>query len=131
MTAFRSLAALAVGLLLPLGACAPTVPGPAASPAEIAPAAQVSYGTIVSVRPVIASAAGPGPGGADPRANILVAVGVGGQGLNTGKEVEFIIQEDGAVQPISVVQTNDGSLAPGQRVVLTRGTRTRIARAGA
>ncbi len=123
MTAFRCLAVLA-GLLLLLGACAPTATVPTALPA--ATAGQLSYGTIVSVRPVTVSASGPGP-----RADIFGAIGMAGPGQNGDKAVEFIIREDGAAQPISVVQTGEDGLVPGQRVILTRGTRTRIARAGA
>ena len=72
------------------------------------------------------------------RANIIGAVGgaiVGGivgsvveNGVSTGNAVEFIIREDDG-QTISVVQTNEEQFSPGERVVLTRGARTRIARA--
>jgi outer membrane lipoprotein SlyB len=75
--------------------------------------------------------------GGDRRTNILGAIGgavVGGlvgnvveKSTSTGQAMEFIIQEDNAAQPISVVQTNEENFRPGQRIVLTRGDRTRLA----
>jgi outer membrane lipoprotein SlyB len=158
MIAFRTFAAaLAVGTPLMLGACAPMNTNTTYTGADLGRTAQVSYGTILSMRPVtvqgpntgvgtlggaaVGGVAGSFIGGRDPRANILGAVagaivgGVAGtvaeRGLSTGNAVEFIIQEDGAPQPISVVQTNEENFAPGERVVLTRGARTRIAHYGA
>ena len=45
-----------------------------------------------------------------------------------GGSVEFIIREDSG-QTISVVQSNEENFRPGERVVLTRGSRTRLGRA--
>ncbi|MDE2197424.1 MAG: glycine zipper 2TM domain-containing protein [Rhodospirillales bacterium] len=73
----------------------------------------------------------------DVRGNILGAIGgaiIGGvagsaieSGVSTGSAMEFIIREDSG-QTISVVQTNETGLQPGDRVVLTRGARTHISR---
>jgi outer membrane lipoprotein SlyB len=145
------LAAMLV-LLAGLAACAPANTNTTYSAADIGRAARVSYGTIISMRPVVVQGQNTGLGAiggaavggvagsfigrSDPRANILGAVAgavVGGLAGNaiegsasTGNAVEFIIQEDGASQPISVVQTNEDNFQPGQRVMLTRGARTRL-----
>jgi outer membrane lipoprotein SlyB len=153
MTHFHRLSAgLALAVVLGLGACAPVNTNTTYTGADIGRTAQVSYGTIVSMRPVTVQGrptgvgtvggavaggvAGSFIGGRDPRANLLGAVGgavVGGlvgtaveQSASTGEAVEFIIQEDGSPSPISVVQTNEENFHPGERVVLTRGARTRI-----
>jgi outer membrane lipoprotein SlyB len=142
--------------ILGLDGCAPTNTNTTYTSADIGRTAQLSYGTIVSMRPVVVQGQNTGVGtlgGAaiggtagsfigrnDVRGNILGAVGgavIGGlvgyaaeNALSTGQAVEFIIQEDNAPAPISVVQTNEESFRPGERVVLSRGARTRIARAG-
>jgi len=69
--------------------------------------------------------------------NILGAIGgaiIGGlagtmaeRSATTGEAMEFIIREDDG-QTISVVQTNEERFQAGERVVLTRGARTRIGR---
>jgi hypothetical protein len=46
------------------------------------------------------------------------------------ERVEFIVQLDRVPQAISVVQDNPDNLSPGDRVLLTRGDRPSIARAG-
>ena len=144
----------AIGLvaLLGMGACAPRNTNTTYTGADIGRSAQVSYGVIVSMRPVTiqggqsgvgtfgGAAAGATAGsfiGGDPRMRILGAIGgaiIGGLAgsaaegsLSTGQAVEFIIREDSG-QTISVVQTNEDSFQPNERVVLTRGARTRIAR---
>ena len=144
----------AIGLvaLLGMGACAPRNTNTTYTGADIGRSAQVSYGVIVSMRPVTiqggqsgvgtfgGAAAGATAGsfiGGDPRMRILGAIGgaiIGGLAggaaegsLSTGQAVEFIIREDNG-QTISVVQTNEESFQPNERVVLTRGARTRIAR---
>lgn len=145
-----------VTFALGLSACAPTNTNTTHSAAEIGRTAQISYGTIVSMRGVVVQNRSTGAGtlgGAaiggvagsfigrnDVRGNILGAVGgaiVGGlvgtaveSSASTGQAVEFIIQEDNAAAPISVVQTNELNFLPGERIVLSRGARTRIARAG-
>lgn len=141
-----------LALLAGLAACAPANTNTTYRATDIGRTARVSYGTIISMRPVVVQGqptglgaiggaavggvAGSFIGRSDPRANILGAVAgavVGGLAGNaiegsasTGNAVEFIIQEDGASQPISVVQTNEDNFQPGQRVMLTRGDRTRL-----
>jgi outer membrane lipoprotein SlyB len=137
--------------LLPLAACAPTNTNTTYSANEVGRTAQVTYGVIVSMRPVtvesqntglgglVGAAAGATAGsyiGGDTRANILGAIAGGLVGAVAGNAVqnaagkgqayEFIIREDSG-NTISVVQTDELNFAIGQRVVLTRGARTRIA----
>ena len=154
MTMFRSFAAIALIATLGVSACAPQRTNTTYSSADIGRTQQLSYGTIVSMRAVTVQnrdtgigattgavaggVAGSFIGGRNPGANFVGAVGgaiLGGvvgneveKSANTGQAVEFIIQEDNAPQPISVVQTNEDNFRPGERVVLTRGARTRIAR---
>lgn len=114
--------ALALTALLGVSACAP---GGANSPAPgaIGGAGRASYGVIVSCRPIEAAT-----GGGDVRGAILGAVGgPDGQGASEAA-FEFIIREDNG-QTLSVVQTNAAGLRPGERVVLSMGTRTRLSRA--
>jgi outer membrane lipoprotein SlyB len=140
--------------LAPLAACAPTNTNTTYAASEIGRPADVTYGVIVSMRPVTVQAQNTGIGalggaaaGAtagsfigrnDVRANILGAVAGGLIGavagnaveksVNKGDAVEFIIrQDDGST--LSVVQTNEDGFRPGDRVVLTRGARTHIAHA--
>jgi outer membrane lipoprotein SlyB len=149
----RALAAgLCLAMALGAAACGPRNTNTTYTAADIGRTAEVSYGVIVSMRPVAiqgrygagalgGAVAGGAAGsyiGGDPRANILGALGgalVGGivgagveQGVTSGQAVEFIIREDSG-QTISVVQTNEENFQPNERVVLTRGARTRIARA--
>lgn len=137
-----------------LAGCAPANTNTTYTAADIGRTAHISYGVIVSMREVrvqgqqtgigtmggaaAGAVAGSYIGGRDPRANVLGAIGgaiVGGiagtaveNAANSGVAVEFIIREDNG-QTISVVQTNEDQFRPGERVVLTRGARTRIARA--
>lgn len=138
--------------LLAVGACAPRNTNTTYGAADIGRSAQVSYGVIVSMRPVTIQGGSTGVGtlggaaagatagsfiGGDPRAHILGAIGgaiIGGLAgtaiegsASSGQAVEFIIREDSG-QTISVVQTNEEGFQPNERVVLTRGARTRIAR---
>jgi outer membrane lipoprotein SlyB len=139
---------------LGLAACAPSNTNTTSSADEIGRTAQISYGTIVSMRGVVVqnpntgagTLGGAAPGGAsgsfigrnDVRGNILGAVsgavvgGLAGTPVQTsgskGQAVEFIIQEDNAAAPISVMQANELNFVPGERIMLTRGARTRIAR---
>jgi len=88
-------------------------------------AERVSYGVIVSRRPIEAPAAA----GRDVRGAILDAVGGPAGGPEAGKPAfEFIVREDDG-HTVSVVQTNETGLRPGERVVLSMGTRTRLSRA--
>jgi len=148
----RLAAAVAAAAMLAVGACAPRNTNTTYTGADIGRSAEVSYGVIVSMRPVTiqggrtgigtlgGAAAGATAGsfiGGDPRMHILGAIGgaiVGGlagtaveSSATTGQAVEFIIREDTG-QTISVVQTNEEGFQPNERVVLTRGARTRIAR---
>ena len=138
--------------LLGVSACAPRNTNTTYTGADIGRSAQVSYGVIVSMRPVTiqggqsgvgtfgGAAAGATAGsfiGGDPRMRILGAIGgaiVGGLAgsaaegaLSTGQAMEFIIREDSG-QTVSVVQTNEENFQPNERIVLTRGARTRSAR---
>jgi outer membrane lipoprotein SlyB len=154
-TALRAIAVpLALSLALGLSACAPQNTNTTYTSADIGRTAQVSYGIIVSMRNVEVQGAPSGVGtvgGAvaggvagsyighgDPRAGIIGVIGgaiLGGlagnaieRGVSTGNAVEFIIREDNG-QTISVVQTNEENFHPGERVVITRGARTRLSHA--
>ena len=149
--------ALALALaapLLPLSACAPTHTNSTYSAYEIGQPAQVAYGVIVSMRPVVVQAQNSGIGGLggaavgatagsfignnDVRANILGAIVGGIAGAVAGnaiessvgqdQAVEFIIREDNG-NTVSVVQTNGQDFRVGDRVVLTLGARTHIGHA--
>lgn len=147
--AFASLA------LVSLSACAPARTNSTYSGADLGRTARISYGTIVSMRGVTVQgqpsglgtlggaaaggAAGSFIGGPDIRGNIIGAIGgalIGGLvgsvtegALSQADAVEFIIQEDNVPAPISVVQANEDGFHPGERVVLSRGARTRLAHA--
>ncbi len=151
-----ALAPLAVALSLTFGlvACAPTNTNSTYTSQDIGRTASISYGVIVSMRDVevqgrptgvgtlggaaVGATAGSLIGRGDPRANIVGAIfgaivgGVAGNAIersaSTGAAIEFIIREDDG-QTISVVQTNEDGFRPGERVVLTRGARTRLQRA--
>ena len=147
----RTLAVL-VGLTAGLGlaGCAPVYTNSSYSGADVGRSATVSYGVIVSMRGVVVQGGGTGVGtvagavaggiggsfiGGGGRGNALGALGgalIGGiagtvleNGANQRQAVEFIIQEDSG-QTISVVQSNEENFRPGDRVVLTRGARTRL-----
>ena len=148
-----AVAGCVLAALFGVAACAPQNTNTTYSGQDIGRAASVSFGTIVSMRPVAVQGEGTGLGaigGAaaggvagsfignnDVRGNILGAIGgaiVGGVvgsavegGLSQGQAVEFIIRDDSG-QTISVVQTNEENFQVGERVVITRGARTRLAR---
>lgn len=133
--------------------CAPQNTNTTYSSTDIGRTATITYGWIVSMRPVTVQAENTGVGaigGAavggvagsfigrnNVGANVLGAVGgalIGGLAGNAienqvgrGTAFEFIIHQDDG-QTISVVQTNEDNFQPGERVILTRGARTRIAR---
>ncbi|MFT8244334.1 glycine zipper 2TM domain-containing protein [Roseomonas sp. BN140053] len=153
---FRSLAvplALPLALGAGLAGCAPQNTGTTYSSAALGRAASVSYGTIKGLRPVTVQGNGAGVGavggavagglagsfiGGDPRSNIIAGLGGAllgglagsaiGNAASTGQAVEFFIGEDYGTD-ISVVQTNEEGLQVGDRVVISRGDRTRISRA--
>lgn len=107
-----------VGVALAVAGCASRPMPTAVAPPVVA----LSFGTIVSIRPAVVRSTG----GAD----LLGAVGGVGQAamqrFAREREQEFIVHEDGAVAPISVVQGNEMQLRPGDRVGLTRDGRTRL-----
>ena len=119
--------ALALVALLGVSACAPDIVS-GAYPGAAGAAKRLSYGVVVSRRPIAVTGEGPDAAGRDVRGAILGAVG-GPAGEEAGKPAfEFIVREDGG-QTVSVVQTNEAGLRPGDRVVLSMGTRTRLSRA--
>lgn len=151
MRAFAVLAVLGGGL----AACAPANTNTTYGSAAIGRTASVTHGTILSMRDIQISGSGPGVGtaagaaagglagsfiGGGTRSNILGALGgalVGGLAgtavqnqATRGTATEFIIREENG-GTIAVVQTNEERFVPGERVILIRGDRTRIARAGA
>jgi outer membrane lipoprotein SlyB len=105
-----------VGLL---AACAPTNP----APTDTVQPPNLGYGVIVSIRAITVSGAA--------HANVAVAFGgpmAGGiEGAPTSPAVEFIVRKDSG-DTISVVQSNDENFRPGERVGLTDGPHTRVAR---
>ncbi len=119
MRALRPFITLALLAVLGLAACAPGRGGGVAAPVA-SHAAPLSYGTILSMRPVV---------GANLAANFAhVLGGVQPSAVRApASAVEFIVQEDDALQPISVVQPNDADLHTGARVVLSHGDHTRLA----
>jgi len=70
------------------------------------------------------------PAGGDARGAVLAALGGPKAQAAAAERVEFIVQLDHIPQAISVVQGNPDNLRPGDRVLLTRGDRPSIARAG-
>ena len=143
----------ACALLLAVPACAPANTGSTFACRDLGRAAYVSYGTIVSSRPVqvagtsgIGTLAGAAAGatagsfiGGDTRSNILAGLGgaiVGGIAGNAiersatgGTATEFVVREDRGGD-IAVVQTNEEGLQPGDRVAISRSDRVRLARVG-
>jgi outer membrane lipoprotein SlyB len=113
--------ALTLAALLGLAGCAtPAAPTPAATELQ-RPAA--TYGVVVSRRPIQA------PTGNDIRGSILGAVGNRlPAGTATTAACEFIVREDNG-QTVSVVQTDEVGLRPGDRVVLSVGSRAHLSRA--
>ncbi len=142
---------LAASLVCGLTACAPVNTNSTYSSYDIGRTANLSYGVIVSMRNVevqgqptgigtmggvaVGATTGSLLGRGDPRAGIVGVIagaivgGIAGSAIeasaNTGYAVEFIIREDSG-QTISVVQTNEDGFRPGERVVMTRGARTRL-----
>jgi len=124
----RSFLAVVLAGLFALAACAPAdAPAPAATVA-----APTSHGVLVAIRPVPATIAN--ARGGDVRGNILGAVAgtaaitAADAGAAPDAAFEFILREDGG-QTVSVVQTNEAGLRPGEHVVLSDGPWTRLSRA--
>lgn len=145
------IAALLIGGAV--SACAPQQSGSSFSSASMGRAASVSFGTIIGMRPVHVQGSGSGIGtaagavaggvagsfiGGDWRSNALAGLGGAvlgglagnaiGSGVSGGNAVEFFIREDQGGD-ISVVQTNEEGLQVNDRVVISRGDRTRLSRA--
>ncbi len=115
--------AVAVATLLAIAACALQRTDQVPTTEDTRPAVDVRYGTIVAIRPASHPADNAGV------ATILLAIGAAGSGAPArGRAVEVIVREDFAAAPMSVVQSDAQHLRPGDRVVITRGTRTRLAR---
>ena len=154
---FRVLyAALSLAVVMLSVACAPHNTNSTYGANDIGRSGTVSYGVIVSMRPVtvqspqtgVGTIGGAVAGGAagsligrnNVTANIIGAVGgailggVAGSAIegsaSRGQAMEFIIREDSAPQPITVVQTNEEGFRPGERIAILRTDRTRIARTG-
>ncbi len=144
---------LAALSLVAVAACAPQNTATSFGPGSMGMAADVSYGTIVGARPVMVQGSGGNIGtvagavaggvagsfiGGDWRSNALAGIGgaiLGGMAGNAigntvsqGQAVEFIVREDRGGD-IAVVQTNELGLQPGDRVMISRGDRVRLARA--
>jgi outer membrane lipoprotein SlyB len=145
--------AAALALVIAVPACAPANTGTTFTPAAMGSAAQVSFGTIVNTRPVQVQGSSGGVGGVggavagglvgstiggDWRAQMLAGVGgalVGSlagsaaeRNLSSGTATAFVVQEDRG-SAFEVVQTNEESLAVGDRVMISRGDRVRLSRA--
>jgi outer membrane lipoprotein SlyB len=113
-------AALALPALFGLASCgtgSPPVPPAGAAAGRAAP---VTYGVVVTIRPL------PAPG--DRTGTILGAVG-SGPAPGQPASFEFILREDDG-RTLSVVQTNAEGLRPGERIVVSMGERTLVGRAG-
>ena len=149
----RALAPLfaACALLLAVPACAPANTGSTVAARDLGRAAHVSYGTIVSSRPVqvagssgVGTLAGAAAGatagsfiGGDTRSNILAGLGgaiVGGiagtaieRSATGGTATEFVVREERGGD-IAVVQTNEEGLQVGDRVAISRSDRVRLSR---
>jgi outer membrane lipoprotein SlyB len=140
-------------LLLAVPACGPSNTGSTFASRDLGRAAYVSYGTIVSSRPLqvagssgVGTLAGAAAGatagsfiGGDTRSNILAGLGgaiVGGiaggaieRSATGGTATEFVVREDRGVD-IAVVQTNEEGLQTGDRVAISRSDRVRLSRLG-
>lgn len=155
MIRLRRLAILGLALLLPavLAACGPAAGNTTVSPYSVGTAGYVTYGTVIGMQPVqvagTRSGLGAGAGavgggligstiGGDWRARTVGAVaggligGIGGavveEGVTSGQAMQFIIRQDRG-DDITVVQTNEIGLRPGDRVAISHGDRIRLARA--
>jgi outer membrane lipoprotein SlyB len=151
MPAFaKALLALTLAGLVAAG-CAPSETGRTYTRDQINRPANVSAGTILSMREVTVQSRG-GPGtlvgataggvagsfiGGDWRANVLAGLagavvgGVAGNlaegALASGTATEFIIEVDGG-GTIAVVQTNEDGFRVGDRVTILTGDRARLVR---
>ena len=117
-------AAVVVGAVLAVAACARRTGGAAGPGQETGRTIGGSFGAIVAMRPI------PPTGSGDPRASILRAVGVAAIGGAEASPhvVEFIIRQDDG-RTISVVQPDALRLRPGERVAISGGAAVGLARA--
>lgn len=119
-------AALAAALLAGgLSACARQETGAVHGRAASGRTAAVSYGTILGTRPVTMRGDGGSPGGVLPGGVAGHAVG---SGASSGRAAEFTVREDRGGD-FQVLQTDEEGLRDGDRVVISRGDRTRLSRA--
>jgi len=122
MRLFRRAAAVAV--VSCVAACAPQRAATPNAGQDFGRAADLTYGTIVSIRPASI------PAGDAGVSNILLAIGGSGSppagAGGRGRAVECIVHEDFAPGPISVVQSDGDNFRPGERVTIARGVRTRL-----
>jgi outer membrane lipoprotein SlyB len=107
-------------LSLGVAGCAPARPDPTRAERVPEPSGVPGGGVIVSMRPMTVAASDV----------ILIALNEASlaRGSRPAAAVEFIIHEDGG-RTVSVVQSDAAGFRPGERVVLTGGARTRVARA--
>jgi outer membrane lipoprotein SlyB len=126
-TATAVLAATSITILFGAPGCAPRHVVPASqSGGETVRANPAAYVTIVAMRPL------PVPASTPAGAAVIGLIGHAGavdQATGAGA-VEFIIRGE-AGQPLSVVQTNEAQLRPGERIMLVSGVRARLVRAAA
>jgi outer membrane lipoprotein SlyB len=115
---FRGVVAVATAtawLALAAG-CAPAPP-----PVAVAPPEAANLGVIVSMRAI--------PPQSNASAAVLGAVGsAAAVAPGAGPAYEFIVREDNG-QTVSVVQSNDQKLRPGDRTALLGGPHARLERA--
>ena len=100
-----------------MAGCAPANP----PKAPLQPAS-ISTGTILSMRAV-----GP-PGAVEPLRAALLAETSGNDGVSRPLMEIIVCADDGAT--LSIVQTNEPGFRTGDRVVIVRDDRTRLARPG-
>jgi hypothetical protein len=106
---------LSLALEAGVAGCAPATP-----PKAAVQAAPSGTGTILAVREVGGHAA------AEPLRAALLSDGSGYDGGN-GSQVEFIVRSDEGAT-LSIVQANEPGFRKGDRVVILRDDRTRLAR---
>ena len=118
VTRMPRIARLAAVIVLSASACAPASTSVVSAAAPAAPAGGPDGGVIVTIRPMTAASD-----------RILLALNEGGatRAGRSAPAMEFIIRENDG-RTISVVQTDADGFQPGERVTLTGGARTRIAR---
>lgn len=115
--------AAAMAALLAIAACAPPRAAPTRATEQAGSSVGVGYGTIVAIRPAAQAVENDGV------ATILLAIGDAAERKPArGQPAEFIVHEDFNLAPLSVVQADVGTFRAGDRVVILRGDRTRLAR---